>query len=119
MPSCFLVPIPFMITCFKFKYCHSTLSQCHLLSLDIMLLNILCMVIHQYVLHLSTIPCFFTLKCCSSGLLQCHLSFPIIHAYVALVFFCTYSASIQFYIQLVFYLLCSPVVSLALTSYSL
>src|SRR5215216_3365870 len=87
MPSCFLVPIPFMITCFKFKYCHCTLSQCHLLSLDIMLLNILCIVIHQYVLHLSTIPCsFFTWKCCSSGLLQYHLSFPIIHAYVALLF---------------------------------
>ena len=51
-----------------------------------MLLNILCIVIHQYVLHLSTIPCFFTLKCCSSALLQCHLSFPIIHVYVALVF---------------------------------
>ena len=51
-----------------------------------MLLNILCIVIHQYVLHLSTIPCsFFTLKCCSSALLQCHLSFPIIHMYVALV----------------------------------
>src|SRR3989337_4415001 len=60
--------------------------------------------IHQYVLHLSTIPCsFFTLKCCSSGLLQCHLSFPIIHAYVALVFFCMYSASIQFYIQVVLF----------------
>ena len=28
---------------------------------------------------------FFTLKCCSSALLQCHLSFPIIHMYVALV----------------------------------
>lgn len=61
------------------------LSQCHLLNLDIMLLNILCIVIHQYVLHLSTIPCFFTLKCCSSALLQCHLIFPIIHVYVALV----------------------------------
>lgn len=84
-----------------------------------MLLNILCIVIHQYVLHLSTIPYFFTLKCCSSGLLQCHLSFPIIHAYVALVFFCMYFASIQFYIQLVFFLFCYPVVSLALTSYSL
>src|SRR3989337_1051930 len=84
-----------------------------------MLMNILCIVIHQYVLHLSTIPCFFTLECCSSGLLQCHLSFPIIHAYVALVFFYMYSAIIQFYIQLVFFLLCCPVVSLALTSYSL
>ena len=83
-----------------------------------MLLNILCIVIHQYVLRLSTIPCFFTWKCCSSALLQCHLSFPIIHAYVALVFFCMYSASIQFYIQLVF-LLCCPIVSLALTPYSL
>src|SRR3989337_1832774 len=30
-----------------------------------------------------------------------------------------YSAIIQFYIQLVFFLLCCPVVSLALTSYSL
>ena len=88
-------------------------------NLDIMLLNILCIVIHQYVLHLSTIPCFFTLKWCSSGLLQCHLSFPIIHAYVALVFFCMYSASIQFYIQLVVFLLCCPVVSLAITPYSL
>ena len=85
-----------------------------------MLLNILCIVIHQYVLHLSTIPCsFFTLKCCSSGLLQCHLSFPIIHTYVALVFFCKYSASIQFYIQVVFFLHCCHGVSLALTSYSL
>ena len=83
-----------------------------------MLLNISCIVIHQYVLHLSTIPCFFTLQCCSSGLLQCHLSFPIIHAYVALVFFCMYSSSIQFYIQVVF-LHCFPIVSLALTSYSL
>ena len=51
-----------------------------------MLLNILCIVIHQYVLHLSTIPCFFTLKCCSSALLQCQLSFPIIHMYAALFF---------------------------------
>ena len=83
-----------------------------------MLLNILCIVIHQYVLHLSTIPCFFTLKCCSSGLLQCHFSFPIIHTYVALVFYCMYSTSMHFYIQLVF-LLCCPIVSLALTSYSL
>ena len=49
----------------------------------------------------------FTLKCCSSGLLQCHLSFPIIHAYVALVFFCMYSTIIQFYIQLVFFTLLS------------
>ena len=46
---------------------------------------------------------FFTLKWCSSGLLQCHLSLPIIHAYVALVFFCMYSTSIQFYIQVVFF----------------
>ena len=58
----------------------------------------------------------FTLKCCSSGL--SHLSFPIIHAYVASVFFCMYSTSIQFYIQVIF-LHCCPVVSLALTSYSL
>ena len=73
-----------------------------------MLLNILCIVIHQYVLHLSTIPCsFFTLKWCSSGLLQCHLSFPIIHAYVALVFFYMYSTSTQFYIQVVFFTLLS------------
>ena len=28
---------------------------------------------------------FFTLKYCSSALLQCHLIFPIIHVYVALV----------------------------------
>ena len=81
-----------------------------------MLLNILCIVIHQYVLHMSTIPCFFTLKCCSSALLQCHLIFPIIHVYVALVI------SVHWHIVLhstSLFLLCCPVVSLALTPYSL
>jgi len=74
--------------------------------------------ISMYFICLPYHVLFFTLKCCSSGLLQCHLSFPIIHAYVALVFFCMYSASIQFNIQVVF-LHCFPIVSLALTSYSL
>ena len=85
-----------------------------------MLLNILCIVIHEYVLHLSTIPCsFFTLKCCSSGLLQCHLSFPIIHAYVALVFFCNVFRKHTVLHSSSVFLHCCPVVSLALTSYSL
>ena len=63
--------------------------------------------INMYFICLPYHVLFFTLKCCSSGLLQCHLSFPIIHAYVALVFFCMYSASIQFYIQVVFFTLLS------------
>ena len=35
---------------------------------------------------------FFTLKCCSTSLLQHHLSSPIIHAYVVFMVFCTYSS---------------------------
>ena len=83
-----------------------------------MLLNILCIVIHQYVLHLSTVPCFFTLRCCSSALLQCHLSFPIIHVYVALVISVRIPLAYSFKFNSDF-LLCCPVVSLALTPYSL
>ena len=95
-----------------------TLSQCHLLNLDIMLLNILCIVIHQYVLHLSAIPCFLhwsvvLVLCCNAIL------FPNHTCVCCLSSFCMYSASIQFYIQLVLFLLCFPVVSIALTPYSL
>ena len=51
------------------------LSQCHLLNLDIMLLNILCIVVHQYVLHLSTIPFFLhwsvvLVLCCNAILVS-------------------------------------------------
>ena len=44
--------------------------------------------ISMYFICLPYHVIFFTLKCYSSGLLQCHVSLPIIHAYVALVFFC-------------------------------
>ena len=54
---------------------------------------------------------------------QCSIAmpsqFPNHTRVCCLSYFYTYSASIQFYIQLVFFLLCCPVVSLALTLYSL
>ena len=84
-----------------------------------MLLNISCIVIHQYVLHLSAIPCFFTLKWSSSALLQCHLIFPIIHVYVALVISKCIALAYSFTLKTSVFLLCCPVVSLALTPYSL
>ena len=83
-----------------------------------MLLNILCIVIHQYVLHLSTIPCFLhwsvvLVLCCNAILVP--QSYMICCLSVFLYLFCYHTVLHSTSV----FLLCCPVVSLALTPYSL
>ena len=120
MPSCFSVPIPFMITCFQIQVLSFYSIECHLLSLDIMLLNILCIVIHQHVLHLSTLPCtFFYIEVLFQWSLATPSYFPNHTCICCLsVFLYVFHQHTVLHSSSVF-LHCCPVVSLALTSYSL